>query len=426
MLFVAALSATVSADDVRPEDARGWEHPPEESSGVVGTVVRGLGNGAGFLVDVVTWPFRAGIRLEDKYRAFSRARNFLYNEDHTAGVVPTLSSVSGFGSSIGFRAFHDNLLGNHEHVSLRASFGGRDRYSTEATFELPMLLGGLSYLATRGRYESADNLLFAGIGNAGDGGPLAPAGSSRYGERRWLGTLRAGVQHLTRISRLRVGGAYIYNDREFDADVTSSLDERYDTMALAGFTDGAKLHEASGELELDVYDRDAGRGARVAAFVGRGFGRDISSFTHWGAELTAYVTPWREGRVLLVRVAHEGVDHRDDMPFTELPRLGGPGLLRGYHRDQYRDDLGALATVEYRYPVHRIVSGSVFVEVGKVARTYDALATSGDWHAGYGGGLVLNGRNGPAFTLQLAYGDGLQLVATTDVLQAFRDRGGEL
>jgi outer membrane protein assembly factor BamA len=71
--------------------------------------------------------------------------------------------------------------------------------------------------------------------------------------------------------------------------------------------------------------------------------------------------------VLILRGRLEGVEGSDErIPFIDLPRLGGPTLLRGYARDRFRDRVALLASLEYRYPIWRQVSGFLFADAGRV------------------------------------------------------------
>jgi hemolysin activation/secretion protein len=112
-----------------------------------------------------------------------------------------------------------------------------------------------------------------------------------------------------------------------------------------------------------------------------------------------------------------------ELPFTELPRLGGPFRLRGYRLDTFRDNLAALATIEYRYPIHQNVTGNLFVDVGRVARNYaDLISPRMDpWHVGMGGGFRFSIGDRLVFRVDLSYGDSFVVFFSTDPLQAFTD-----
>jgi outer membrane translocation and assembly module TamA len=92
-------------------------------------------------------------------------------------------------------------------------------------------------------------------------------------------------------------------------------------------------------------------------------------------------------RVIALRAYTEGISSkRGDTPFVELPRLGGPLLLRGYSRDRFRDRIAMLGTAEYQYPLARNVWAFFFVDSGRVFNTYSDVELA-DFRLGYGFGL---------------------------------------
>jgi outer membrane protein assembly factor BamA len=92
----------------------------------------------------------------------------------------------------------------------------------------------------------------------------------------------------------------------------------------------------------------------------------------------------------MLRVMGEGVTGtRDDVPFSELPYLGGD-LLRGYVFERFRDRVSGLASVEYMWDVSRYIDTYLFVDVGRVFPGLDEL-TIDQPRVGYGLGFVLRG-----------------------------------
>jgi outer membrane protein assembly factor BamA len=130
--------------------------------------------------------------------------------------------------------------------------------------------------------------------------------------------------------------------------------------------------------------------------------------------------------VLGLRGVVEAVHGRDeDIPFSELMKLGGPDSLRGYQLDRFRDNVSALATIEYRYPVHQMVSGELFVDAGRVGRSYGDIFDRNaleDFHYGGGLGFVFHSDDSIWFKAQAAYGEELLFFLSTDPLRAFRKR----
>jgi Omp85 superfamily domain len=75
-----------------------------------------------------------------------------------------------------------------------------------------------------------------------------------------------------------------------------------------------------------------------------------------------------------------------NIPWRELPRMGGSYMMRGYVSGRYRDNQLWSAQSEYRFPINRFLVGAVFTGVGGVAPTIDAFRLA-DTRLTYGGGI---------------------------------------
>lgn len=435
----AAPLRGISSD---PGDARGWARPPEPAArGVFGWIGRGIGY-AGYLVTTAVFaPARGLIYLESHHHTLSDIKDFFYNDAGTAGVLPVAAFASGTGLSFGAKAFHNDLFGHEEEVSLRAAYGFAVGREVQLKLELPRLAGDRAYVKARARYEKRNNMLFQGIGNPGAGmgmdlDPRAAAVETRYEQLRYLGLLSGGLVSHPGGYRLLTGISIIANDRSFDAgvdpDLGTSLGDVYDTSLIAGFDQGIELVEVTADVSFDTRPNDGPDHSGISAegFVGGPVAGDGGSYVHYGGEVATYWQPSWPRRTVVLRLAHEAVGgDTDEIPFTELPRLGGAGLLRGYSRDRFRDRLAAIGTAEYHYPIHENLSGQFFVEAGKVASDYGELVGAGlsdSWNVGFGGGLLVHTREDTKVRIDVAYGDGLALYFATDVLEAFHRRGKEL
>jgi hypothetical protein len=408
-------------------EARGYERAPSEPASIPGAVLGGIGTGFSYVARGVLLPFRGAIYAEQRWQISHNLSELAWNDAHTFGVLPAASFSFDSGLTVGARALYQDFLGHGEQIAVEADTGGAVVQAYQLAVELPSL--GPIDVEGRVRYEDNDHLRFQGIGNGrGDAmpevalDPRAAAIETRFAQRRVLSTLRAGFHH----DGFTVGASGIYNDRRFRAAPdTRSIEEVYDTSRVAGYDDGITSLELGVDAGYDGRASLQSAGGVVRAFAGAAPGHD--SYLHYGGELEYHVSPFWPGRVLGARVALEGARAIDgDIPFTELPRLGGGSILRGYSTGQFRDRLAAIGTLEYRYPVHANLSGELFVEAGKVARTYDELAGRDDWHAAVGGGLLLHTRSQLKLRVDVAYGDGFHLFFGTDVLDAFRDREREL
>jgi outer membrane translocation and assembly module TamA len=158
---------------------------------------------------------------------------------------------------------------------------------------------------------------------------------------------------------------------------------------------------------------------RAGVGLAHGVDDDPSRYLRYGADLRRYIDLYRGDRVLVVRGYLEGVTAgRDEIPFTDLPRLGGTELLRGFEPDRFRDRVAAVGSLEYDFPLQGWSGAYIFVDAGRVAHDLGGLTPS-DLHVGWGGGVEL--RTDASFLLraQVAHSRdgtfiGLALDPTTD------------
>src|SRR5262249_47332439 len=94
----------------------------------------------------------------------------------------------------------------------------------------------------------------------------------------------------------------------------------------------------------------------------------------------------------------EGVTgSRDEVPFTELPRLGGSTYLRGYPLDRFRDRVAAFGSAEYSWDLSQWFSANLFVDVGRVYSSLDELSLD---HLRMGYGIALEAHSVQSFLLE--------------------------
>jgi hypothetical protein len=388
--------------------------------------------------NLVFLPARGALYFLGRYKVIENVEDFLYNDERTAAVLPTLSFTGEYGVTVGVNAFHEGLGRHHERVSVSARFGGVYTQAYELEVEAPRVGGAPFSLSSVARFEMEPQTKFFGYGPGAEVppppalvGPRQANVLTQFRQRRAFTHVRAGAW-LTDEVNLGVIGAY--TARHFGAGTETdnddpSIETVYDVHRIPGFDDGYAL--ASGLLDLRVDTRQpsgaTATGVYVRALAGgpppqHGFG-----YFHYAAEIAGYIDLYGGDRVLVLHAAHEGTTGDDeDVPFTELPRLGGNNRLRGYDRHRFRDHFTALTTVEYHYPIHEYVAGSVFIDVGSVGRTYAELAKPSSYKVGGGGGFLFRSRDTKLFSVQLAYGEDVKVVVTTDPLMAFEKRSEEL
>jgi hypothetical protein len=430
--------AAAKPKPVKSDEARNYEQPPgTEPEDVALFVPRLVLAVPRYALKAVFYPIRETIRFADEHAIVERVEDVLYNDARTAAILPTFGVDSYLGPTVGVKAFHEDLAGHDEYGSAQVKFGGRYKLATQLHFHADHFGGTRLWLESIARFESEPGLLFQGIGNGaattGTGlDPRAGAVASRFSEQRLLSLQRIGYSFGRPSEMLQIGATATYNVRDFGAKQRGnepSIEQVYDTTALVGFGDRTTTLETDLNLIIDLRDvaGATASGGYFEAFAGRvpELGGKYS-FWHHGAELTGYIDLYKRTRVLVLRALVEGVEGDDqDIPFSSLPRLGGPSRLRGYRRDRFRDEKAALGTIEYHYPIHQYVAGALFVDAGRVGHSYRELFEQG-WKVGGGGGFIVRSRDSQLFTFDIAYGDGVQFYITTDPLRAFANRETEL
>ncbi len=430
-----------------PEDARNLDKKPREPEDIALAVPRAVLTVPRFVLSGLFEPLSDALSLLTDERLARLRAVFFWNERRTIGWLPQMWFQSGYGFSFGAQLFHDNVFRNDERLTVEARAGGIYSQAYEIHFNGRSLGGTPLWLDLRGRYDVNPRMIFAGIGNPpvvprdSEGlDPRAAAVRTRFSQYRGLASARIGWTFERRRASVRPGVGFIYNHRDFDrdrsrraflvgseAELDPSTTSVYDVTRLRGFVEGVDVARTLASVEIDHAGVE-GSGYRGLRFVALGGGappqmRDVA-YWHYGTEIIGFFNLARDTRLLVLRLALEGVHSpRGELPFTELPRLGGPHRLRGYRLDTFRDDIAALATIEYRYPIHFNVMGDLFVDVGRVARNYRDLVSPrmDPWRVGVGGGFRFSIGERLVFRIDIAYGGDVLVFFSTEPIQAFTD-----
>jgi hypothetical protein len=369
---------------------------------------------------VVFAPVRGGLWLFNRFQLGDQFQRIFFNDEGTLGIFPVAFFETGFGFNVGGRFIYRDLFGRDGKLQARASYGGQFRqlYSAKATSG--QLLGGRFEAELAGEFQIFPKSRFFGIGNEVDisappaGGSLIDpltddtAVKTRYRHDDYRLELTAAFRLVADLW-LRLSGAY--RNREFgdDAELGSDevdIDVAYDTMGLIGFDQGLSTVYPEVELAWDsrrpvtpyISAANPGTGTKLAAFAGyaSGFADDPSGYLRYGIDAQHHVDLYGGDRYLVLRAYLEAVSADiDEVPFVDLPRLGGPTFLRGYDRDRFRDRIATLATVEYDYPLGGNVSGYLFGDFGRVYRDYNDIDFDSleGVHVGFGGGVQGHTKN---------------------------------
>jgi len=371
-------------------------------------------------LEVSMAPLRGLIYVDQKYLLRERIREFFFTDDHRFGIYPTAFIETGFGLNVGARLVWKDMMGPGTRIRLRAGYGGQFRRLFEGTVKIPA--GKRVELKGSGLIENRSRDRFFGLGMADtvdfEALPMtgldaldlgAPAVDTRFSEE----LTRVGLHGLVRLGgpfHIALDSFYIrrrYGPAEDTAfstgGATISVDQAFDTATIPGFDDGVDY--VYNELEIAMDTRTTGTRFSSDPIPGTGWYFELygghaasvkgktTSFMRYGIDAQRYFRIAQNPRTLVVRAHLEGVTGAiEDIPFTELPRLGGPLLLRGNYRDRYRDRVRALATAEYEWDLTENFAAFVFLDGGEVFRRYQDASLS-DVALGFGGGLQMHTRS---------------------------------
>lgn len=400
----------------KPGQESGRLDPLDTGDGVMRLIGRGLLWIPRLPFELVIQPARGVVYLDGRYKVVNKITGVFFTEDKKLGIYPTALFETGFGLNVGARAIFKDLLGRDEKLKLRAGLGGQFRQLYTADFDTGTRLSKPFALGIDARYELRDKDHFYGYGN-GDGpdtlpampiDPLTDDTAVRSEFRMTLAKVSPRVRFtLPHQLRLTLTGAYLH--KKFGtgeapaSDKYPAIDLGYQVDRVPGFGEGTDFLYAETELAWDTrraandYDPPGMRsaGGLIMGFAARQISFDDNpGFFRAGVDLQRYFAIADGPRVLELRAYGEMVSgDRDRVPFTELPRLGGAMLLRGYDGDRFRDRLAAVGQASYLWALGRYAAGNLFVDVGRVYESFDAV-TLKDMRVGFGAAVELYSDSG--------------------------------
>jgi hypothetical protein len=409
-LVVVALAPNVARAQPLQADAEPSPPPPppgEESGRIDGgdreSRWRQIGRGVLFVpraaFEIASSPIRGGAWAYQRYQLRRRWLDLFFNEDRTVGLYPTLSYDAGYGPGVGARFVARDVLGAHEHFAVRAGTGGTYAVIAQATARSGARFEPFD-IELAAEYERRPRDRFYGIGNADETDAaemIDPLTSDAAVETRYRQAMaRASLVVDARlVADLHVLTAGALTTLDFErSDEGAAIDQVYMTERLVGWNG---VRHAYADVELLWDSRRSASRWELAPLVSTGWlgsiwgGRvaveDGPDFWRYGADAQYLIKVADGPRVIATRAHAEAVSGSlHEVPFDELPKLGGRYLLRGYPTDRFRDRVAALASVEYQWDLSKYVVARTFVDGGRVARTVDQL-DDGDLRVGYGLGI---------------------------------------
>lgn len=418
----------ISADDVRAAPKPGDEHGRLDEIDSGDSVARQIARGFLWIprlpIMLVAQPVRGALYLQDRYYAAEVVGSLFYSDDKKIAVFPTVLFETGFGLNAGIRAQFRDILGEDERVKLRFGYGGRYRAVAALDIDTGKRIASAVSAGIDARYEARGEERFSGIGNndlvSASEGPRDPIDDPFGVETRYrMSVLRLSPRLRFQLpANFAITGTAALIRKKYGnvepSDIGGSdrpIDEVYPTDQIPGFMAGTRFLYDEIEVAWDTrrpahwLEPKGVRGTGGLALVYAARQEDLDEgpdFYRVGVDLQRYLRIGPGPRVLELRGYAELVTgDRDRVPFSELPRLGGVDVLRGYSTDRFRDRVAAVAQVNYLWMLSRYLAAVGFVDAGRVYSSVSDV-TLDDMRVGFGGALEIYGDSGMLIRAQLA------------------------
>ncbi|MBX3160723.1 MAG: BamA/TamA family outer membrane protein [Deltaproteobacteria bacterium] len=420
-IVVVAVTAALAVRGARAETPTA-PRPGDES----GRVDEGTRDSAGRKVArTVLWvprafwelamaPLRGTLWLNGRYELVARLQqDFLFGGYLV--ISPFVRHESGYGFTLGAQVaayFEDG-----PEVRLTGGYGGSFQNLVGASVRWRSL-GERLTLRLDGIYEKRQRDRFFGLGNDPHeierGAPLdaltSPIARESFYRRR---IERAIVSADLRVAgKLHLRGGVSFADvliEPTEEGVGPPITVAFIPSTLIGLPDYRSVYGEVGVM-WDSRGPTNGwqpvqlvtSGALVAAYAGLQDTDVGPEFWRYALDLQYFIPLAVGPRSLSLRFHGEGVTgERDEVPFTELPSLGGAVYLRGYLLERFRDRVAAVATAEYQWDLSRALHASVFGDVGRVYPGLDDLTLDG-LRFGFGIALEMHSHNALLGRISLA------------------------
>jgi hypothetical protein len=319
---------------------------------------------------LLQWPVVGLVRLEDRHQILAHVVSALTWSGGTRGIRPAFYYTTVTVPEFGLKYFDRRTLGVDTRLDLLATTGGPRYIYTDLILE-PTRISSIVAEIFDIAFDRRADLTYNGLGGHIDG--EAPTG--RYLMNSLDGYAVTRVRLLPGFSiYASVGGGF---KRFGDGDNVGgdpAIASVYDVATIPNFASGETFVRAAAGFALDTRDSPV-RGATGLLLRG-GFDYTYDFTANVGYErlsgtASLPISLWQRTHVLWLSATTQlAFRNGRDIPFTELPTLGGAEDLRGFHFQQFRDYSSFVTTAEYRWPIWMWMDGAIFGDYGGVFGPY--------------------------------------------------------
>jgi hypothetical protein len=389
-----------------------------------------------YLTNALLWPIRltvdflflatgtAGGLLENE-QIVPRVHDLFFTRGNQIGVFPTFFVETGSSPNVGAR-----FVANVEPfaATMRAGYGGQDENVVESRMRLRLELPEPALLSLEGLHDRRTGLGFSGVGqtpqtdrrNQFRGAPSVGV----FRERRERVVAGVGLRPAEDVEVLVSSSiTQRYVDDAPTAPVGRALTEVFYPGSIAGALRATQITYSEMAVRLDT--RATRTGAEAGALfegyggVGAGVSGTSSTYARVGFQAAGFFSLGHSANILSPKLTVDSIAATagHPLPFTEL--VGQP-TFRGL--DDRRDNISAVASLDYRWPLVRFVAARLFADVARVFPSISELSvTHLRWVAGLG--FDLSSSTAELGRIALALGpEGRSFLFTLGVPVRFGDR----
>jgi len=356
---------------------------------------------------IVAFPFKvvfkaaAGVAIFlDESHVLTRLNDILNSDDGRRSLLPEYSPYTGAGLVFSQKG----LLTEPSIFSLHASIGSRWRRGLSAAMERIQLNSSI-FAEVNMRYFLLTDEYFFGHGNQS----ILENKTNYSHEQAALGFslgINLGNNFFSK-AQLSFERNNIRSGR--NTALPSTNDPfRYTERTLPGIKDKVNLGKINFIFRFDGKDHQghpkSGSEITIQGELTNDFGGKDFGFSKFSLDASHYLKLFID-RILVLRLRGEFSDPLPGkrIPFYYLSEIGQRETVRGFDRGQFRDRDVVLGSLEYRYPVWRLLDAILFVDAGKVSSNIFKEFNFSDFHVGYGGGLRLWGEKGMIAKIEIAW-----------------------
>ena len=352
--------------------------------------------------DIIYLPFmlitettKNAIIFTNETKITARVYDYLNSDDGRRSLLPTYESRTGAGVQLVQRG----LLNPESKLSFAATIGAHQRQRYELNFQRIRFFNNSVQSDFRVGYQLLSAEAFFGIGPNTD-----QSGRTEYSHEKGNAHASFGYRFSDKTG-LNVSLDYDVNNI-FDGkdDIEYAIYKYYQPGSLPGLGTKIKLFSTQLQLAHDTRNNPGNPTSGGEYLISGGFFQQVrdSQFGFWkfSADMSRYMNLFYS-RVLVFRIASEITEpFKDrDVPFFYLSELGQWSTIRGFKRGRYRDQDYLLGSLEYRYPLTRMLNGMLFVDAGQVS--HNIFNSSDDIQVTFGGGVRIWNSRGLIASIQL-------------------------